>query len=91
MTRRVESFIVESQKDEIWLLGVPPPLTATFLRSFMSPSVAKKQFIEPIKVFVVCDLLDDHLVSRNLSLLSETQVFALIRVGTDIMGGTRYL
>ena len=42
-------------------------------------------------MFVVCDLLDDHLVSRNLSLLSETQVFALIRVSTDIMGGTRYL
>ena len=57
----------------------------------MSPSVAKKQFIEPINVFVVCDLLDDHLVSRNLSLLCQTQVFALIRVGTDIMGGTRYL
>ena len=76
MTRRVESFIVESQ---------------TFLRSFIGPSVAKKHFIELIKVFVVCDLLDDHLVSRNLSLLSETQVFALIRVGTDMMGGTRYL
>ena len=28
-------------------------------------------------MFVVCDLLDDHLVSRNLSFLSETQVFAL--------------